>query len=168
MELPLWFRETAAVSAVALLAAGVMFWIVLRYFARFRARALALVLERRFPELGTRLITAVEMAAARSGNESPLTSAMIERTIDEAARMSSTLPLESVFDRAPLRRALVAAALLVGSIAGLSPGRLVGHVPLGPRLCRPRRDLLAARNPARRESRRAAGRPRSRVSRRTS
>ncbi len=44
---------------------------------------------------------------------------MIERTIDEAARMSSTLPLESVFDRAPLRRALVAASLLVGSIAGL-------------------------------------------------
>jgi hypothetical protein len=118
MELPLWFRQAAAVSAVALLAAGVMFWIVLRYFARFRARALALVLERRFPELGMRLITAVEMAAARTGRESPLTSAMIERTIDEAARMSSTLPLESVFDRAPLRRALVAAALLVGSVGG--------------------------------------------------
>ena len=83
------------------------------------ARALALVLERRFPELGTRLITAVEMAEARSGHESPLTSAMIERTIDEAARMSSALPLESVFDRAPLRRALVAAALLVGSVGGL-------------------------------------------------
>jgi hypothetical protein len=120
LELPLWFREAVGISAVALLAAGVMFWIVLRYFARFRARALALVLERRFPELGTRLITAVELATARSAHESPLTSAMIERTIDEAARMSSTLPLESVFDRAPLRRALVAAALLVGSVGGLS------------------------------------------------
>ena len=95
-----------AVSAIALVAAGLVFWIVLRYFARFRARALALVLERRFPELGTRLITAVEMASSRSGRESPLTSAMIERTIDEAARLSSSLPLESVFDRAPLRRAL--------------------------------------------------------------
>lgn len=116
LELPLWFRETTAVSAVALLAAGVMFWIVLRYFARFRARALALVLERRFPELGTRLITAVELASARTGRESPLTSAMIERTIDEAARMSSALPLESVFDRAPLRRALVAAVVLVASV----------------------------------------------------
>jgi hypothetical protein len=118
-ELPLWFRETAAVSAVALLAGGLVFWIVLRYFARFRARALALVLERRFPELGTRLITAVEMASSRTGRESALTSAMIERTIDEAARLSSSLPLESVFDRVPLRRALVTAIVFVGSVAGL-------------------------------------------------
>jgi hypothetical protein len=119
LELPLWFRQAAAIAAVAILAAGAMFWVVLRYFARFRARALALVLERRFPELGTRLITAVELATARSAHESPLTSAMIERTIDEAARMSSTLPLESVFDRAPLRRALIGAALFVGSVGGL-------------------------------------------------
>lgn len=117
LELPRWFREAIAVSAVVLVVAGVMFWIVLRYFARFRARALALVLEKRFPELDMRLITAVEMAEARSNRESPLTSAMIERTIDEAARISSALPLESAFDRTPLRRALVAAVLLVASVA---------------------------------------------------
>jgi hypothetical protein len=117
LELPRWFREAIAVSAVVLVVAGVMFWIVLRYFARFRARALALVLEKRFPELGMRLITAVEMAEAQSSRQSPLTSAMVERTIDEAARISSALPLESVFDRAPLRRALVAAILLVVSVA---------------------------------------------------
>ena len=61
---------------------------------------------------------------------------MIERTIDEAARLTSTLPLESVFDRAPLRRALVDGDCLVASVAGSR--RLVdrgGHVPLGPRLC---------------------------------
>src|SRR3984957_14154953 len=103
LELPRWFREAIAVAAVVLVVAGLMFWIVLRFFARFRARALALVLEKRFPELGMRLITAVEMAEAQSGRQSQLTSAMIERTIDEAARISSTLPLESVFDRTPLR-----------------------------------------------------------------
>jgi hypothetical protein len=117
LELPRWFREAIAVSTVVLIVAGLMFWIVLRYFARFRARALALVLEKRFPELGMRLITAVEMAEARTNRESPLTSAMLERTIDEAARISSALPLESVFDRAPLRRALVTAVLLVVSVA---------------------------------------------------
>ncbi len=120
LELPRWFREAAVLSAVILVVAGLMFWIVLRYFARFRARALALVLERRFPELGMRLITAVEMAEARSGRETPLTAAMIERTIDEASQMSAALPLESVFDRAPLRRALVAAVLLVVSVGTFS------------------------------------------------
>jgi hypothetical protein len=45
---------------------------------------------------------------------------MIERTIDEAARLLSSLPLESVFDRAPLRRALVAATVFVASVAGLA------------------------------------------------
>ena len=120
LELPRWFREAIAVAAVVLIVCGVLFWLVLRYFARFRARALALVLEKRFPELGMRLITAVEMAEAQSDRKSPLTSAMLERTIDEAARISSALPLESVFDRTPLRRALVAAVLLVASVATFS------------------------------------------------
>lgn len=116
LELPLWFREAVAVLSVALLTAGAIFWIVLRFFARLRARALALVLERRFPELGSRMITAVEMAESRSGHDSPLTAAMIERTIDEAVRLSAALPVESVFDRAPLRRSLAAAVLLFGAI----------------------------------------------------
>src|ERR1700685_3197621 len=51
LELPLWLREAASISSIVVVAAGVIFWIVLRYFARFRARALALVLERRFPQL---------------------------------------------------------------------------------------------------------------------
>jgi hypothetical protein len=120
LELPRWFREAIAVAAIVLFVAGLIFWIVLRFFARFRARALALVLEKRFPELGMRLITAVEMAEAQSCRQSPLTSAMIDRTVDEAARISSTLPLESVFDRTPLRRALVAAVLLIASVGAFS------------------------------------------------
>ncbi len=32
-ELPRWFREAVAVSAITLVAAGLVFWIVLRYFA---------------------------------------------------------------------------------------------------------------------------------------
>src|ERR1700685_4645356 len=120
LELPLFFREAVGVVAVALFAAGVLFWIVLRWFAAFRPRNLALVLERRFPQLGTRLVTAVELAAARSTRETPLTSAMIDRTIDEAARISSALPLESVFNPAPRRRALIASAVFIVSVAGLA------------------------------------------------
>ncbi|HEV3302837.1 MAG TPA: hypothetical protein VG055_24505 [Planctomycetaceae bacterium] len=125
LELPVWFRESVAISALVLAAAGALFWIGLRLFRRFRARALALVLERRFPEMGSRLITAVEAAEARGGQESQqgesrLTAAMLERTIDEAVRLSASLPIESVFDRTPLRRALTAASVLLLSIGALA------------------------------------------------
>jgi hypothetical protein len=125
LELPVWFREGVAISALVLAAAGALFWIGLRLFRRFRARALALVLERRFPEMGSRLITAVEAAEARGRHESQpgeshLTAAMLERTIDEAVRLSASLPIESVFDRTPLRRALTAASVLLLSIGALA------------------------------------------------
>src|SRR5580700_865722 len=125
LELPVWFRESVAISALVLAAAGALFWIGLRLFRRFRARALALVLERRFPEMGSRLITAVEAAEARGRDESQpgeshLTAAMLERTIDEAVRLSASLPIESVFDRTPLRRALTAASVLLLSVGALA------------------------------------------------
>jgi hypothetical protein len=125
LELPVWFRESVGITALLLAAFGALFWIGLRLFRRFRARALALVLERRFPEMGSRLITAVETAEARgepeSGScESHLTAAMLERTIDEAVKLSASLPIESVFDRAPLQRALTAAVVLFVSIGVLA------------------------------------------------
>ena len=120
LELPVWFRGTVAITTLVLAAAGAMFWIVLRLFRRFRARALALVLERRFPEMGSRLITAVEMGEARSPRDSQLTAAMLERTIDEAARLAASLPISSVFDRTPLRRAVGAAGVLIVSVGVLA------------------------------------------------
>lgn len=129
LELPLWFRDAVAVCSLVLAGVVALFWIGLRLLRRFRARALALVLERRFPEMGSRLITAVEAAEAletsRSkagkgqGRESQLTAAMLERTIDEAVRVSASLPLESVFDRTPLRRAVTAATVLLISVGAL-------------------------------------------------
>jgi hypothetical protein len=130
LELPVWFREGIGIAVLVLAGAGMLFWIGLRLFRRFRARALALLLERRFPEMGSRLITAVEAAeserrfAAQAGEaqapQSALTAAMLERTIDEAVRLSASLPIESVFDRTPLRRALSAASVLLLSVGALA------------------------------------------------
>ena len=125
LELPVWFRESVGLAALLFAALGALFWIGLRLVRRFRARALALVLERRFPEIGSRLITAVEAAEARGfqdsrHRDSQLTAAMLERTVDEAVRLSASLPIESVFDRAPLRRALTAASVLLISIGVLA------------------------------------------------
>ncbi|MEK6259582.1 MAG: hypothetical protein AABP62_13270 [Planctomycetota bacterium] len=120
LELPRWFRATVLVSGIGLLAAGAVSWIALRLFRAIRIKALALVLERRFPELDDRLITAVEAAEGTEANESPVTSAMLRHTIVEAARTASGLDLGSVFDRKPLRRAVITASVMVASILGLA------------------------------------------------
>ena len=120
LELPRWFRATVLVGGICLIAAGVVSWIGLRLFRAFRTKALALVLERRFPELDDRLITAVEAAESHERDASPITSAMLRQTIVEAARTASGLDLGSVFDRKPLRRAVVTASVLVASILGLA------------------------------------------------
>jgi len=120
LELPRWFRATVLIAGIGLLAAGAVSWIALRLFRAFRTKALALVLERRFPELDDRLITAVEAAEGTEAGASPITSAMLRHTIVEAARTASGLDLGSVFDRKPLRRAIVTASVLVASIFGLA------------------------------------------------
>src|ERR1700722_155532 len=54
LELPIWFRDAVAVCSLFLAGMVALVWIGLRLVRRFRARALALVLERRFPEMGSR------------------------------------------------------------------------------------------------------------------
>ncbi len=74
---------------------------------------MALVLERRFPELNDGLILAVERAERSSGTTpSPLEELMLERTVDDVATAAERLDVADVFDRRPLRRATVIAAML--------------------------------------------------------
>ncbi len=119
LELPAWLRSAFVIFMLCCLVAGVLTWVVARLLRRIRSRALALVLERRFPELDDRLITAVEIDENWGESDSPLGSAMQRRTMADAARAAHDLDVASVFDRRPLRRALTTAILLLASIAGL-------------------------------------------------
>ncbi|MBX3436874.1 MAG: hypothetical protein KF861_05225 [Planctomycetaceae bacterium] len=121
LELPSGLRRAFFILMLCGLVGGGLTWIVARLLRRLRSRALALVLERRFPELDDRLITAVEFAEnLDDGREpTPLRSAMQRRTMTDAARAAKDLDLAAVFDRRPLRRSLIAAILFVASIAGL-------------------------------------------------
>lgn len=114
-ELPVWFRASfVALSLTAILAlAGTL--IVFRLLTKMRKKALALVLERRFPELNDRLATAIELHESNEP-QNALTRAMLERTVKEVAQGSSRLPLEDVFDKRPLRRAFFGALILSVSI----------------------------------------------------
>ena len=120
LELPVWFRagfDVAVVTAMAFLLAT---WVGLRMARGFRSKALALVLEKRFPELNDRLITAVEFAESQSNPQSELSGAMLNRTIDDVVQAAQKLDVTSVFDRGPMRKAVTSAAVLVASIVGLA------------------------------------------------
>lgn len=120
LELPVWFRVVIDVGALSLAAAAAMSWIGLRWWRRFRARGLALVLERRFPELDDRLITAVEMTDTLEAAETPLERLMLERTLRDVVEVSRQLDVTDVFQKRPLRRSVVLAVALVVSIGGLA------------------------------------------------
>lgn len=86
------------VIVVALVALGFM-KVGLRWMREFNDRALALVLERRFPkQLGDRLITAVELADPKLAKKYGFSEAMVEKTIADAAKTLDTLPVASVFN----------------------------------------------------------------------
>lgn len=121
LELPYWFRAAFDVGVAGLLGFLLVSLIGLRVLRGFRSKALALVLERRFPELNDRLVTAVELAEnGENSATNPLAAAMLRQTVADAVEATSKLDLTSVFDRKPLQRAVTAAAVLIASIGGLA------------------------------------------------
>lgn len=121
LELPRWFRIGFNGVVLGLTVCVAISAVVLRMLRSLRRESLALVLERRFPQLNDRLVTAVEMTApGATTSSSDLTRAMLRRTVDEAVDATRQLELASVFDRQPLKRALAAASVAILSIGILA------------------------------------------------
>ena len=115
-ELPRWIRFTIEVAGICTLLVLFGGWVALRWLRQFRQRALALVLERRFPELNDRLITAIELTDKPGVQRPQLTQALLQRTIDEVRDASTHLDLSTVFDKRPLMRAGLSASCLMISV----------------------------------------------------
>lgn len=118
-ELPVWYRASfilIALSTIVFLAGS---FILIRLLKKMRRKALALVLERRFPELNDRLATAIELHDSKQP-QNAITQAMLQRTVNEVAKGSQQLPLEEVFDKRPLKRAVFWSCLLLLSILVLA------------------------------------------------
>jgi hypothetical protein len=104
-ELPWGLRAGVLFVVVAALIAVVGLKVAWRLFREFNDPAVAMVLERRFPEqLGDRLITAVELADVRKAATYGYSPAMIEQTIQEASERVEPLPVQEVFDWKRLQR----------------------------------------------------------------
>ncbi|MCA8997070.1 MAG: hypothetical protein KDA80_08790 [Planctomycetaceae bacterium] len=113
LELPSSFRIMTLLMAMVVLAAVLLTWLVARLFRTMRARDLALALERRFPQLNDRLITAVELGET-GGSE--LQTQMLHQNTDEVAQALDRLPIEESFNATPLRRSLIVAGTLFVSV----------------------------------------------------
>src|SRR5579884_2830100 len=115
-RLPHAFRAVVLGVLVAGLLAVVATKVILRLWREFGHRALALVLERRFPrQLGDRLITAVELADPKLAQRYGYSQAMIDQTIRDAAALVDEAPVREVFNwRRLWRYALWAVGLTVG------------------------------------------------------
>src|SRR4051812_16051916 len=118
-ELSRGFRGTLLALLLAGLAAVVVVKVVRRLLVEFRPAALALVLERRFPQvLGDRLITAVELADLDLAEQQGYSRAMIEQTVRDAAERVGRAPVHEVFNWRRLR-------VLWAWVAALTVGLLV-------------------------------------------
>jgi hypothetical protein len=117
-ELAEWFRVGFDLFALGVLAVSLCYWIVFRLIRKMHSRSLALVLERRFPGLNDRLVTSVELAESITGDESPLTVSMLNRTVDAATEDASRLHVADVFEIAPVRWAIIGAMMAIISVVG--------------------------------------------------
>ena len=118
-ELPQGARRVLVVLTVTALVLAFLWFVVLRMVRAFRDRALALVLERRFPELNERLITAVDLAGSEQ-RDTPATASMLQQTAREASELLRKLNLGEVFNSRPLLRAAGLALALLLSMGGFA------------------------------------------------
>lgn len=114
-ELPIWVRKMLLGAGLGGMIALVV-WSLWPLFRHWQNRALALVLERKFPELNDRLITSVEYLQENEPEGSELTRMMLNRTTQEVEQHLQTLELDEVFDRVPLKKTGTTATVLFLSI----------------------------------------------------
>ncbi len=119
LELPIYFRGALMIGGVVLLLVLFAKYVVLRMSGNYGDKDLALVLERRFPELNDGLVTAVELSGTSEVAANPTTTAMLDRTVAKVSANVGKLPMESVFAMKPLRMAVVGAVAMLISVCCL-------------------------------------------------
>ena len=119
-EPPVWLRAGFDVVALTLLATGLIGWVLFRLARRLPPRALALALERRYPDLAERLVLAVERAEVTGGDESNFTRSLADHAAAAAARDAGRFTPGAVLDTRPLRRAVLLAGGAAASVATLA------------------------------------------------
>ena len=117
LELPLWFRRVLVVGGIVGFAWLFLSRVVFRLLRPLEPRSLALLLERRYPDLSERLITAVELEGQQL-ERSAVSNAMLQQTLQDLGRQMGSIDVAPVFDFRPLKKGLLIAAVMLASIIG--------------------------------------------------
>jgi hypothetical protein len=125
-DAPWWFRAVALAAAVAVVAAVVYRRVVGRLRKELSYPALAMVLERKYPDLlGDRLITAVELADVDRAAKHGFSPEMIRATIAEANERVGKVAVREVFN---WHRLWVMGYVVAGLLAGVGLLAFVAHL----------------------------------------
>ncbi|QDT38128.1 hypothetical protein [Stratiformator vulcanicus] len=116
-EPPIALRAILIIGGIALTVGTAGVWVISRLLRNMQLRSLAMVLERRFPQLDDRLILAVETSESPDEATTRMNRILTDRAIGEVVDLLPTLRIGDVFDALPLRRAALAALVLIASIA---------------------------------------------------
>lgn len=118
-EPPVEFRLLLLIFATLGLGGLLFYFIIRRVFARLSDANMAMLLERRFPQLDDSVLTAVVLAGHVPESEG-FDPEMLARTSRNAAERIAAVRLAEVFNPAPLRRSMFAALALVASIVAFA------------------------------------------------
>lgn len=121
-----WFFEpppSVRIAAYAILALSalviLLWWGVNRWFANLSDRSLALLLERKFPELNDRLSVAVDLSNRPAGDPQ-VHAELAERTLQGAAEATRQIDPALALNQPRLRRFMGGAAALLLSVLALA------------------------------------------------
>lgn len=121
-----WFFEpppSVRIAAYAILALAsvtiLIWWGVNRWFANLSDRSLALLLERKFPELNDRLSVAVDLGSRPAG-DLQVHAELAERTLQGAAEAARQIDPALALNQPRLRRFMGGAAALLLSVLALA------------------------------------------------
>ena len=113
------FRGLTLLAVVGVFVAVIVQLIVRRAFVPMTDDNMAMILERRFPELDDSLLTAVELLE-RNDTQEACDLRLLADTCAKAERGTANLQVGKVFNPKPLRQSVIAAVLLVVSIIAFS------------------------------------------------
>lgn len=116
LDAPWGLRLGVSLVWLAALLAVFSYWVARRMGDAARQSSLALLVERKLPELKDRLLTAVEL----SSSQHPFSRSLVRESIREADSQLSGFQVSSLFERGPVIRRSLLVALLFASVVLLA------------------------------------------------
>jgi membrane protein implicated in regulation of membrane protease activity len=118
-ELP-WQARAAMLAVAAIILLAILYRLILRrIFVSLKNSSLALLVERKYPELGETLITTVEVSDAKR-TDVPVDQKFLEITQQRAESLSDNIQVDEIVNSSTMKRFFVFAGILASTLFGFA------------------------------------------------